>query len=296
MVEEIAALERTGTWDLVPYPPRVRSITCKWVYKVKTRSDGSLYRYKAHFVARGFQQEHDRDYDETFAPIAHMTTIRTLLTVTSVRGWSISQLDVKNAFLNGELREDVYMHPPPGYSVPESMVCHLHRSLYGLKHAPQAWFQRFASMVTVAGFSVSAHDPTLFVHVPPRGRTLLLLYVDDMIITGDDPEYIAFVKVRLSDQFLMSDLGSLRYFLGIKISSTPEGFFLSQEKYIQDLLDHASLTDHRTAETHMELNVHLVATDGEPLEDPARYRHIVGSLDYLGVTRPDISYSVHILS
>jgi hypothetical protein len=203
---------------------------------------------------------------------------------------------MKNAFLNGELREDVYMHPPPGYSVPEAMVCHLHRSLYGLKQAPWAWFQHFASMVTGASFSASAHDPTLFVHVPPRGRTLFLLYVDDMIITGDDPEYIAFIKAHFSDQFLMSDLGPLWYFLGIEISSTPEGFFLSQEKHIQDLLDHATLTDHQTVETPMELNVHLVATDGEPLEDPTHYRHIVGSLVYLGVTRPDISYFVYILS
>jgi hypothetical protein len=120
--------------------------------------------------------------------------------------------------------------------------------------------------------------------------------VDDMIITGDDPEYIAFVKACLNNQFLMSDLGPLRYFLEIEISSTTEGFFLSQEKYIHDLLDRASLTDHRTVETPMELNVHLVATDGEPLENPTLYCHIVGSLVYLGVTRPDISYSVHILS
>jgi hypothetical protein len=132
------------------------------------------------------------------------------------------------------------------------MVCHIRHSLYGLKQASQAWFQRFASMVTAAGFFASAHDPVLFVHVSSRGRTLLILYVDDMIITGDDPAYIAFVKARLSDQFLISDLGPLRYFLGIEISSTPKGFFLSQEKYIQDLLNRASLTDHRTAETPME--------------------------------------------
>jgi hypothetical protein len=157
-------------------------------------------------------------------------------------------------------------------------------------------FQCFASVVTAASFFVGAHDLALFVHMSPRGRTLLLLYVDDMIITGDDPEYIAFIKARLSDQFLISDLDPLRYFLVIDISSTPEGFFLSREKYIQDLLDRASLTDHRTAENPMELNVHLTPTDGEPLEDPTRYRHIVGSLVYLGVTRPNISYSVHILS
>jgi hypothetical protein len=150
-------------------------------------------------------------------------------------------------------------------------------------------------VVTVAGFFTNAHDPALFVHVSPCGRTLLL-YMDDMIITGDDPEYIAFIKARLSDQFLMTDLASWRYFLGIEISSTPEGFFLSQGKYIQHLLDRASLTDHWTVETSMKLNVHLTPTDDEPLEDFIHYRHIVGSLVYLGVTRPDISYSVHILS
>jgi hypothetical protein len=213
-----------------------------------------------------------------------MITIRTLLAVASVLKWSISLFDVKNVFLNGELRENVYMRPPPRYSVPEGMVCHICRSLYGLNKAPRAWFQHFASVVTAAGFFASAHDPALFVHVSPHSQTLLL-YVDDMIITGDDREYIAFVKARLSDQFLMPDLGPLRYFLGIEISSIPEGFFLSQEKYIQDLLDRASLTDHRTVETPMELNVHLTPTDGEPLEDPTRYRHIVWSLVYLGVTR-----------
>jgi hypothetical protein len=198
MAEELAALERTGTWDLVPLPSHARPITCKWIYKVKTRSDGTLERYKALLVARGFQQEHGRDYDETFAPVAHMTTIRTLLAVASARHWNISQLDVKNAFLNGELHEEVYMRPPQGYLVPEGMVCRLRRSLYGLKQAPRAWFQRFSSVVLEAGFSASAHDPALFVHTSPRGRTILLLYVDDMIITGDDVEFIAFVKARLS--------------------------------------------------------------------------------------------------
>ncbi|WVZ52525.1 hypothetical protein U9M48_003573, partial [Paspalum notatum var. saurae] len=189
MAEEIAALERTSTWDLVPTTSHVRPITCKWVYKVKTRSDGSLERYKARLVARGFQQEHGRDYDETFAPVAHVTTDRALLAVASIREWSISQLDVKNVFLNGELREEVYMQPPPGYSVPEGMVCRLRRSLYGLKQALRAWFQRFVSMVIAAGFSASAHDPALFAHTLSRGRTFLL-YVNDMIITGDDPQLL----------------------------------------------------------------------------------------------------------
>uniref|UniRef100_A0ACD5ZD48 Uncharacterized protein n=1 Tax=Avena sativa TaxID=4498 RepID=A0ACD5ZD48_AVESA len=117
-----------------------------------------------------------------------------------------------------------------------------------------------------------------------------------MIITGDDPEYIAFVKARLRDQFLMTDLGPLCYFLGIEVSSTSDGFSISQEKYIQDLLARAALADERTVETPMELHVKLRPTDGDPLPDPTRYRHFVGSLVYLVVTRPDISYPVHILS
>jgi hypothetical protein len=133
IAQEIAALRRCGTWDIVPCPPRVHPITCKWVYKVKTHSDGSLECYKARLVAHGFQQEQGHDYDETFAPITHMTTIHTLLVVASIREWSIAQLDVKNVFLNGELSEDVYMHPAPGYYVLEGMFCHLHCSLYGLK-------------------------------------------------------------------------------------------------------------------------------------------------------------------
>jgi len=138
MSEEIATLERTGTWDLVSLPPQVTPITCKWVYKIKIRFNGSLERYKARHVAHGFQQEQGRDYDETFAPVACVTIVQTLLAIASVRQWSISQLDVKNAFLNGELHEEVYMQPPPGYSVSNGMVCHLCRSLYGLKKVSQA--------------------------------------------------------------------------------------------------------------------------------------------------------------
>ncbi|WVZ64234.1 hypothetical protein U9M48_013789 [Paspalum notatum var. saurae] len=262
MAEEIAALERTGTGSI-----RLRLALMDLLSAIR------LVSLLVVFSRNG------RDYDETFAPVAHMTTVRALLAVASAREWSISQLNVKNAFLNGELCEEVYMQPPPGYSVPEGMVCHLRRSLYGLKQAPRAWFQRFASVVTAAGFSAGAHDPALFVHTSSHGRTLLLLYVDDMIITGDDPQFIAFVKAHLSEQFLMSDLGPLRYFIGI-----------------EGLLDRASITDHKTEETPMELNLQLSATDGEPLNDPTHYHHIVGSLVYLGVTRPDISYSVHILS
>ncbi|CAM8948659.1 unnamed protein product [Rhodiola kirilowii] len=220
MVEELATFERTGTWEVLPLPSHVHPITCKWIYKVKTHSDGSLERYKTRLVARGFQQEYGRDYDDTFAHVAYMTTIRTLLDVASV-----------------------------SFSIPDGMVLRLRRSLYGLKQAPRAWFEHFSSVVTAAGFTASDQYPALFIHTSTHGWTLLLLYVDDMLITGDDPQHIVFVKECFNTQFLMKDLCPIRYFLGIEFSSTPEGFFLSQEKYIRDLLDRASLSDQHTIDT-----------------------------------------------
>jgi len=227
MSEELAALDRTGTWDIVPLPSHAVPITCKWVFKIKTKSDGSVERYKARLVARGLQQIQGRDYDETFAPVAHMTTVRTLIAVAAISAWSISQMDVKNAFLHGDLHEEVYMQPPPGVDAPSGHVCRLRRALYGLKQAPRAWFERFVTVVRAAGFSPSEHDPALFIHVSPRGRTLLLLYVDDMLITGDDVEYISQLKQQLSEQFHMSDLGPLSYFLGIEVIHSAKGYYLS---------------------------------------------------------------------
>ncbi len=159
------------------------------------------------------------------------------------------------------------MRPPLRYSVPEGTVYRLRCSLYGLKQASRAWFLLFASVVTAAGLSASAHDPSLFVHTSPHGRTILL-YVDDVIITSNDVGLIAVVKACLNAQFLMSDLSSLRYFLGIEVSSTLEGFYLSQAKYIQDLLDRASFIDQCTVETPMKLNLHLSASNVVPLADP----------------------------
>ncbi len=127
----LQALDKTHTWDLVDLPPGKSLIGCKWVYKIKTHSDGSVERYKARLVAKGFTQEYGIDYEETFAPVAHLTSVRSLLAVAAVRKWGLYQMDVKNAFLNGDLTEEVYMQPPPGYAHPSHKVCKLHRALYG---------------------------------------------------------------------------------------------------------------------------------------------------------------------
>ncbi|XP_052167948.1 uncharacterized mitochondrial protein AtMg00810-like [Oryza glaberrima] len=205
-------------------------------------------------------------------------------------------MDVKNAFLHGDLYEEVYLQPPPGVDAPSGYVYRLRHALYGLKQAPHAWFERFVSVMQAAGFSPSEHDPALFIHLSPRGRTLLLLYVDDMLITGDDVDHISHVKRHLNEQFQMTDLGPLSYFLGIEVLHSAKGYYLSQSKYIQDLIVRSGITDNRTAATPTDLHLQLRGTDGTPLEDPSHYHHIVGSLVYLTVTRLDIAHAVHILS
>jgi transposase InsO family protein len=296
MKEELDALHKNNTWDLVDLPPGKSVVGCKWVYKIKTCSDGTVDRYKARLVARGFTQEYGVDYEETFAPVARLSSVRALLAVAASRHWSLCQMDVKNAFLNGDLSEEVYMQPPPGLSHPTNKVCRLRRALYGLKQAPRAWFAKFSATVSRLGYSISSYDSALFIRRTDRGTILLLLYVDDMIITGDDIIGIQELKQFLSQHFEMKDLGPLSYFLGLEISSSSDGYYLTQAKYISDLLSRANLTDSKIVDTPTELNTRLTPDDGEPLRDFTLYRHLVGSLVYLTVTRPDISYAVHQVS
>ncbi|WVZ98109.1 hypothetical protein U9M48_043587, partial [Paspalum notatum var. saurae] len=199
-----------------------------------------------------------RDYDETFAPVAHMTTVRTLIAVVATSSWTVSQMDVENVFLHGDLHEEVYMQPHPGVDAPLGHVCRLCRALYVI-------------MILLSSF-IPLHTDGPW--------TLLLLYVDDILITGDDPEHIFHVKKHLGEH----------YFLRIEVLHSEKGYYLSQSKYIQDLIARSGISDHRTAATPMYLHLHLRPTDGTPLKDPSRYRHIVGSL------RPDIAHAVHILS
>jgi hypothetical protein len=289
-------LHKNNTWDMVDLPLGKSVVGCKWVYKIKTCSDGTVDRYKARLVARGFTQEYGVDYEETFALVARLTSVRALLAVAASRHWSLCQMDVKNAFLNGDLSEEVYMQLPPGLSHSTNKVCRLRRALYGLKQAPRAWFAKFSTTISRLGYSIIPYDSALFIRHTDRGTILLLLYVDDMIITGDDITGIQELKQFLSQHFEMKDLGPLNYFLGLEISSSSDGYYLTQAKYISDLLSRANLTDSKIVDTPTELNTRLTPHDGEPLRDFTLYRHLVGNFVYLTVTRPDISYAVHQVS
>ena len=239
------------------------------------------------------------DYEETFALVARISSIRTLIVVSVARKWPLFQMDVKNAFLNGEISEEVYMNLPPGYSHPPGFphrVFRLQRALYGLKQAPRAWFAKFSSTISQYGFSNSSFDTTLFLRWSGHGITILLLYVNDMIITGDDMQGIQDLKHFLGHQFEMKDLDPLNYFLCLEVSSSADGYYLTQVKYTSDLISRVSIIDSKIVDIPIEYNYCLNSHDGESLSDATLYRQLVGSLIYLTVTRPDISYAVHVVS
>ena len=271
-------------------------VGCKWIYKIKTCFDGSTKHYKARLVAKGFTQEYVINYEKTFALVVRISSIRALLTVAISSKCDLFQMDVKNASLNGDLSEEVYMQPPPGLSVDSNKVCHLRHALYGLKQAPRSWFAKFSSTISHLGYMVSHYDSALLLHRTDKSIILLLLYVNDMIITSDDFSGIQELKDFLSQQFEMKDLGHLSYFLGLEITHSTDGLYITQVKYASEILSRAGLTDSKTIDTPVEFNVRLTPSGGKPLSNPSLYRRLVGSLVYLTVTRPDIFYAIHQVS
>ncbi|GLT91294.1 hypothetical protein SLE2022_091880 [Rubroshorea leprosula] len=208
--------------------------------------------------------------------------------------WPIHQLDVKNAFLHGRLSEVVYMSQPLGFIDPQypDYVCRLNRALYGLKQAPRAWFQRFASFLFTRGFSQARSDSSMFLYHSNGAMAILLLYVDDIVLTASTTVLLHDIISLLKREFLMTDLGQLNYFLGISVSFNSDGLFLSQSKYTHELLERSGMLDCKPVVTPMAPKAKLFSTDGPAYSDPAFYRSIVGALQYLTFTRPDIAFAV----
>ncbi|XP_074265513.1 uncharacterized protein LOC141587950 [Silene latifolia] len=292
--DEFRALKENHTWDLVPKPSDANIIRCLWLYQHKFNSDGSLQWYKARLVVNGKSQQVGVDCEETFSPVIKPTTIRTVLSLAVSRSWPIHQLDVKNAFLHGDLAETVYMHQQPGF-VDKSAPTHVYRlrkSLYGLKQAPRAWFQRFATFVLSQGFWSSVCDSSLFIYHSGSDIAYLLLYVDDIILTASNTTLLHRIIHSLSQEFSMTDLGVLNHFLGITVTRTSKGLFLSQSKYAEDILARASMLSCNPTVTHVDVGSKLSATAGPLISDPSLYRSLAGALKYLTITQPDIAYAV----
>ncbi|PNY09701.1 copia protein [Trifolium pratense] len=294
MHDEYDALIKNETWDLVPRPPNVNVIRSMWIFRHKEKSDGSFERHKARLVGDGAGQQVGIDCGETFSPVVKPATIRTVLSIALSNSWHIHQLDVKNAFLHGELKETVYMYQPLGFRDPKypDHVCRLRKSLYGLKQAPRAWYKRFADYASSIGFSQSTCDNSLFIYKKDNHIAYLLLYVDDIILTTSSSTLRKSIISLLSSEFAMKDLGHLSYFLGIGVTRHKHGLFLSQKKYAEDILSRAGMSSCKSCPTPVDTKPKLSTTDSVPYEDPSLYRSLAGALQYLTFTRPDISYAV----
>lgn len=244
MNEEMKSLQKNETWELVECPPGKKPVGCRWIYTMKYKADGSIERFKARLVAKGYTQTYGIDYTETFAPVAKINTVQVLLSLTANLDWPLQQFDVKNAFLHVKLSEEVYMDLPPGSMVSEKQcqkVCKLKKSLYGLKQSPRAWFGRFTKSMRAFGYRQCNSNHTLFLKKQHGKITTLIVYVDDMVVTGNDPKERKAMQNYLSREFEMKDLGPLKYFLRIEVSRSSEGIFLSQRKYALDLLQETGI-------------------------------------------------------
>ncbi|KAL5577658.1 hypothetical protein UlMin_019357 [Ulmus minor] len=299
MQVEMEALEKNRTWEIVDLPKEKKLVGCKWVFTVKYKADGTLERYKARLVAKGYTQTYGIDYQETFAPVAKMNTVRVLLSLAANFNWPLQQFDVKNAFLQGDLEEEIYMRIPPGYggALGANKACRLRKALYGLKQSPRAWYGRFAKVMLKSGYKQSQGDHTLFIKHSQDGKvTVLLVYVDDIIITGDNEIERERLKECLTKEFDIKELGRLKYFLGIEVAHSQEGIFISQQKYVTDLLTETGKLGCKPAVVPVDPNQKLGEAPEDLAVDREMYQRLVGKLIYLSHTRPDIAYAVSMVS
>eukprot|EP00253_Pinus_taeda_P011168 PITA_11168 len=261
MNEEYQSIMKNGVWEIVPRLENKSVVTSKWIYKIKHAVDGSIDKYKGKFVARGFSQEEGIDYEEAFAPTTRYTTIQSLISLAVSMKWKVHQMDVKTAFLNGTIDEEVYIEQPLGFEVngKEGFVCRLEKALYGLKQAPRAWYARMDAYLQRLGFIKSSTDPNLYIKVVKDELVIILLYVDDLLLTGVE-ERIQECKKQLTTEFDMKDLGSMHYYLGLEVWQEPNGIYLGQGKYVIEILKRFDMMECKPMTNPMITNLRLLET------------------------------------
>lgn len=298
MQEEVDSLVKNETWILTKLPKGRSAITCKWIFKIKRAEDDHPPRYKARLVARGFSQKRGFDYEETYSPVARLDTLRVVLALANREGMTIHQMDVKTAFLNGTLSEEIYMQQPDGIGHEDGMVCRLKKSLYGLKQASRTWNERFHAYVEELGFKRSASDLCLYVRGSGKSQVILVLYVDDVLVVSPSEEIVLEVKQALSKEFEMTDLGPVKSFLGMKIVRDADKKILriSQRSYLESLLVRFGMENCRPISTPMEHRLRLGKGDElKRIDKP--YRELVGCIMYVSMTsRPDLAAAANYFS
>nr|ASR75387.1 retrotransposon protein [Oryza barthii] len=295
---EMDSIIANGTWEVTERPYGCKPVGCKWVFKKKLRPDGTIEKYKARLVAKGYTQKEGEDFFDTYSPVARLTTIRVLLSLAASHGLLVHQMDVKTAFLNGELDEEIYMDQPDGFVVEgqEGKVCKLLKSLYGLKQAPKQWHEKFDKTLTSAGFAVNEADKCVYYRHGGGEGVILCLYVDDILIFGTNLDVINEVKSFLSQNFDMKDLGVADVILNIKLIRGENGITLLQSHYVEKILNRFGYIDSKPSPTPYDPSL-LLRKNKRIARNQLEYSQIIGSLMYLAsATRPDISFAVSKLS
>ncbi|KAJ9560929.1 hypothetical protein OSB04_006089 [Centaurea solstitialis] len=293
MQEELAEFIRNNVWLLVPRPRKRTIIGSKWIFRNKLDEIGTIIRNKARLVAQGYRQEEGIDYDETFAPVARLEAIRLFLAFAAHMNFKVYQMDIKNAFLNGKLNEEVYVAQPPGFVDPKfpDHVYKLNKALYGLKQAPRAWYDTLSTFLLSKGFVRGKIDSTLFLKKYPKHILLVQIYVDDIIFGSTNPKLCEKFELLMKSEYKMSMMGELTFFLGLQIKQSEKGIFINQGKYVHEMLKKFDLTSCTPMKTPMAPPLSLDKdSKGKPV-DVTLYRGMIGSLLYLTASRPDIMYS-----
>ena len=304
---EMQSMKDNQVWHLVDLPPDAKTVGCKWIFKKKTDMDGNVHTYKARLVAKGYTQIYGIDYDETFSPVADIRAIRILIAIAAFYDYEIWQMDVKTAFLNGYLDEDVYMVQPEGFVDPKhpSKVCKLQRSIYGLKQASRSWNKRFDEEIKKFGFAQNPDEPCVYQKASGSNVTFLILYVDDILIMGNYIPMLQDVKSYLGKCFAMKDLGEATFILGIKIyrDRSRRLIGLSQSSYIDKILKRFKMENYKRGYVPMQERLDLSSKQcaSTPAEvDRMRrvpYASAVGSIMYaVRCTRPDVAFAQNIVS
>jgi hypothetical protein len=269
-------------------------IGSKWIFKNKLNEEGQVVRNKERLVCKGYAQIEGLDFDETFVPVARLEAIRIFLAYACHKRFKVYQMDVKSSFLNGYLKEEVYMEQPEGFKLSDNpdFVCKLKKSLYGLKQAPRAWYHRLDTYLQDKGFKRGTIDNNLYIKTEGNDLLIVLVYVDDIIFGCHNDSLVQWFASTMESEFEMSMIGELSFFLGLQITQRSEGMFLSQEKYLREMLKRFQMEDSKPVGTPMVTGCKLSKDDDSPDVDQSSYRSMIGSLLYITTSRPDIMHVV----
>ncbi|GJT90942.1 putative ribonuclease H-like domain-containing protein [Tanacetum coccineum] len=294
MQEELLQFKIQKVWILVDLPYGKKAIGTKWVYRNKKDERGVVVRNKARLVAQGHRQEEGIDYDEVFAPVARIEAIRIFLAFASYMGFIVYQMDVKSAFLYGKIDEEVYVSQPPGFLDPKypQKVYKVVKALYGLHQAPRAWYATLSTFLLKNGYRRGTIDKTLFIKKDKHDIILVQVYVDDIIFGSTKKSWCDEFEALMKSRFQMSSMGELTFFLGLQVKQKADGIFISQDKYVAEILKKFDFANVKTASTPIETQKPLVKDEEASDVDVHLYRSMIGSLMYLTASRPDIMFAV----